>query len=51
MNINLDDEKYSNLEPEALNLLKKMLVSNPSERITAAQTLNLPYFTKMREAM
>lgn len=51
MNINLDDEKYSNLEPEALNLLKKMLVSNPSERITATQALNLPYFTKMREAI
>jgi hypothetical protein len=30
MNINLDDEKYNNLEPEALNLLKRMLVSNPS---------------------
>lgn len=51
MNINLVGERYDNLEPEALSLLKKMLVGNPNERITAAQALNLPYFTNTREAM
>lgn len=48
MNIMLQGDKYDTLEPQALSLLKKMLISNPSERLTAAQALNDPYFTNMR---
>jgi serine/threonine protein kinase len=30
MNINLEGEKYDNIDPQALELLKKMLVAKPS---------------------
>mgnify|MGYP002344468024 CR=1 FL=1 len=35
MNFNLNAPVYQKLEKEELELLKKMLAENPSERITA----------------
>lgn len=44
MNFNLNAPVYQKLEKEELELLKKMLVENPQERITAEEALNHPYF-------
>lgn len=44
MNIRLEGDRYSNLDPRALELLKKMLSTNPKERITAAEALEDSYF-------
>lgn len=44
MNIKLEGERYSNIDPQAMNLLKKMLLSNPNERVSAEEALNHEYF-------
>lgn len=44
MNFNLNAPVYQKLEKEELELLKKMLAENPSERITAEQALKHTYF-------
>jgi len=44
-NISFEGQEYLALDGQALNLLKRMLKKNPSERITAAEALNHPYFT------
>ena len=49
MNIDFEGERYANLEPSALNLLKMMLKPNPSERFSATQALNHSFFTSARE--
>ena len=45
MNIKLEGERYSNLDPQALTLLKKMLTMNPQDRITAAEAMQDSYFS------
>ena len=46
----LDDMmKERNVNLEAADLLKKMLVFNPSQRITAEQALDHPYFIKLHD--
>ena len=50
MNIDFEGERYANLEPSALNLLKMMLKPNPSERFSATQALNHSFFTSARES-
>jgi serine/threonine protein kinase len=44
MNIKLDGEKYNNVDPQAMDLLRRMLLSNPAERVSAAQALSHPFF-------
>jgi serine/threonine protein kinase len=52
MKIDFSAEVYNNLENSALDLLKKMLVANPKERITASSALNHQYFdSEMGEEM
>ena len=46
MKICLEGERYSKLDPHALNLLTQMLEPSPSTRITAEQALQHPYFTQ-----
>ena len=48
-NFNLDSDEYKRLEPEAHNLLVKMLKKSPQERISAAEALKHPYFSSMDE--
>jgi p38 MAP kinase len=36
-------ERFENVEPEAVDLLEKMLVFDPKKRITAAEALSHPY--------
>lgn len=47
MKISFEGERYSNLNPEALELLKKMLVANPKQRITANEALSHSFFRGM----
>lgn len=47
MKINFEGERYSNLNSEALELLKKMLVANPKQRITAKEALSHGFFKGM----
>jgi hypothetical protein len=36
MKINLEDEKYKNIKSEPMDLLKRMLIASPKNRISAA---------------
>lgn len=36
-----------NIEPDALDLLKKLLVYDPDERLSAAEALAHPYFKEL----
>ena len=48
MNIKLEGERYSNVDPQAMNLLRKMLLSNPKERVSAEEALNHEYFQSIQ---
>ena len=37
--MSLNEDQISSMSPQALDLLKKMLVANPKERITAKEAL------------
>lgn len=43
-NITFEGEEYRSVDPQALDLLKKMLKKNPLERISAIDALKHPYF-------
>jgi len=43
-------EVFPTASEKAIDLLSKMLVFNPADRITAAQALEHPYFAKFRKA-
>lgn len=45
MSFNLEAEQYSKIDHQAMDLLKKMLKSNPQERIKAKNALQHSYFT------
>ena len=36
--------KYNTIQPNALDLMKRMLIQNPDERISATEALKHPYF-------
>jgi renal tumor antigen len=38
-----------NVSPECLDLIEKMLIYNPDERLTAKQCLKHPFFKELRE--
>ncbi|GMN24493.1 hypothetical protein TIFTF001_000590 [Ficus carica] len=42
-------EKYPNVSPDAIDLAEKMLVFDPSKRITVDEALNHPYLTSLHE--
>ena len=44
-----EGEQYKRLDPDALDLLIRMLKRGPHDRITAAEALSHPYFTAMDE--
>jgi len=44
------NEVFPSASEKAIDLLSKMLVFNPAERITAAEALEHPYFAKFRKA-
>jgi serine/threonine protein kinase len=44
MKINFEGERYTNINPDALNLLKQMLSANPKDRISACHALNHNFF-------
>jgi len=46
-NITFEGEEYKKLDPNAYELLVKLLKKNPHERITAADALNHPYFSSL----
>lgn len=39
MDFKLEGERYSQIDPLALDLLRKMLIADPNQRITAAMAL------------
>lgn len=47
MKINLESERYANIDPQALNLLSRMLKAKPQERIKAEEALNHEYFRSL----
>lgn len=48
-NITFEGEEYKKMDPEALNLLMRMLKKSPHDRITAAEALSHPYFASVDE--
>lgn len=44
MNFNLRTAAYEKLDKEDYDLLRKMLIAKPDERITAAEALRHPFF-------
>ena len=38
-------DQYPNFDAQAIDLIDKLLVLNPTERLTATEALNHPYFT------
>lgn len=44
MSFNLESEVYSNMDKNAIQLLKMMLTANPQKRIKAEEALNHSYF-------
>ena len=47
MNIKLEGDRYSHVSQEAMDLLKKMLIADPSTRISATEALAHPFFDGM----
>lgn len=47
--MNLREEEVLKFGPEALDLLKKMLIIDPKERITTFQALDHPFFMKDKD--
>ena len=45
MRFNLNSSIYSNVDPQAMDLLQKMLKINPAERLTANEVLNHPFLS------
>ena len=45
MRFNLNSSIYSNVDPQAMDLLQKMLKVNPAERLTANEVLNHPFLS------
>lgn len=43
------EEKFSDVEPMALNFMKECLKMNPDDRLTCAQLLESPYFDSFQE--
>ena len=43
------DEKFKGIDPDLVDLLKKMLVINPDHRITAFDAVNHPYFDSLQQ--
>lgn len=46
-NFSFDGQIYKKIDPEALNLMIRMLKKSPNDRITAAEALNHPYFASI----
>lgn len=44
MKFTLEGQAYQDIDPQALSLLRSMLLADPEERITAAEALSHPYF-------
>jgi len=44
MNFKLEGERYNQIDALAMDLLRKMLVADPKQRITANLALKHPYF-------
>lgn len=42
-------ERFKNVDPQAVDLLSKMLVFDPKRRITAAEALEHPYFAEFHD--
>ncbi|KAM3870279.1 mitogen-activated protein kinase 12 [Diretmus argenteus] len=42
-------EVFSDVKPQAVSLLERMLLLDPESRVTAAKALSLPYFSEFRE--
>lgn len=45
----LEGERYQNIDPQAMDLLRRMLIAEPVNRITALQCLEHPYFVNHYE--
>ena len=44
MQFNLGADKYKNIDPMAMDLMKRLLEADPKQRITANSALEHPYF-------
>jgi serine/threonine protein kinase len=44
MKINLEGDRYAGIDKDAMDLLKKMLLADPKQRLTASEALNHTYF-------
>ena len=42
------DEKFENIDPELLKIMKRMLQFLPADRITAEECIASPYFDEIR---
>lgn len=45
MKFDLEEEKYSQFDAEAMDLLRRMLVKEPENRITACEILSHPFMS------
>lgn len=48
-NISFDGDEYQKLDKNTLDILSRMLKKNPSERISATEALNHPYFASVED--
>ena len=47
MNINYQDVRYATVDPQAMDLLQRMLIADPKYRISAAEAIRHTYFEQM----